>query len=166
MKEFHRIVAACDLSAYSEQVMDCAASLSEKLGAELIVVHVINQRDVDALMEAAHKIVPEETELIMSVNEYLESLRQERIEKIEALIKKTIMAGRKVRKVFRIGIPYQEIIGLAQEEKADMVVMGSKGKSNVSGLLFGSTAERVFRQSTVPVLTVRLGSEAKPQPVP
>ncbi len=166
MREFHRVVAACDLSAYSEQVLDCAASLAERLGGDLVVVHVINRRDIDALMEAVHKIVPDETGMALSVNEYLESVQSERVEKIEALIGKTCMAGRKVRKVFRIGIPCEEILGVADAEKADLLVIGSKGKSNIAGLLFGSTAERILRNSRAPVLTVRLQPAAEHQPMP
>lgn len=166
MRDFHRVVAACDLSAYAEQVMDCAASLANKIGGELVVVHVINRRDIDALMEAVHKIVPEETGLAMSVNEYIESVQVERVEKIEALIRDTSMAGRRVRKVFRIGIPCEEILEVARTEKADLLVIGSKGKSNIAGLLFGSTAERILRNSRVPVLTVRLQPSNESHPMP
>jgi nucleotide-binding universal stress UspA family protein len=156
MRDFHRVLAACDLSVYSEQVMDCAASLADRLGGELVVVHVINRRNIDALMEAVHKIVPEEAELAMSVNEYLESVQAERVDQLDALLRKTKMAGRKVRKLFRVGIPCEEILNVAGAEKADLLVIGSKGKSNIAGLLFGSTAERVLRNSPVPVVTVRL----------
>jgi nucleotide-binding universal stress UspA family protein len=166
MREFKKMLAACDLSAYSEQVLDCAASLADKLGGDLVVVHVINRRNIDALVEAVHKIAPEETALAMSVNEYLESVQRERVEKIEELIRGTSMAGRRIRKVFRVGIPCEEILAVAEAEHADMLVLGSKGKSNIAGLLFGSTAERVLRTSRVPVLTVRLLPSAESQPVP
>jgi nucleotide-binding universal stress UspA family protein len=166
MRDFQRVLAACDLSVYSEQVMDCAASLTDRLGGHLVVVHVINRRNIDALMEAVHKIVPEEAELAMSVNEYIESVQSERVEKIDALIRQTPMAGKKVRKLFRIGIPCEEILTVAQSEQADVLVIGSKGKSNIAGLLFGSTAERILRNSLVPVLTVRLHQSASSQPMP
>ena len=156
MRDFQRVLAACDLSVYSEQVMDCAASLADRLRGDLTVVHVINRRNIDAMMDAVHKIVPEEAELAMSVNEYLESVQSERAEQIDAVIRKTPMSGRKVRKLFRIGIPCEEILTVAEAERADLLVIGSKGKSNIAGLLFGSTAERVLRTSRVPVVTVRL----------
>jgi nucleotide-binding universal stress UspA family protein len=76
------------------------------------------------------------------------------------------MAGRRVRKVFRIGIPCEEILDVARTEKADLLVIGSKGKSNIAGLLFGSTAERILRNSRVPVLTVRLQPSNESHPVP
>jgi nucleotide-binding universal stress UspA family protein len=166
MREFKKVLAACDLSAYSEQVLDCAASLADKLGGDLVVIHVINRRNIDALVDAVHKIVPEEAGLAMSVNEYVESVQRERVEKIDALIRGTSMAGRTIRKVFRIGIPCEEILTAADSEQADLLVIGSKGKSNITGLLFGSTAERVLRSSRVPVLTVRLLPSAGSQPMP
>ena len=166
MRDFKRVLAACDLSVYSEQVMDCAASLAHRLGGDLVVAHIINRRNVDALMEAVHKIVPEEAELAMSVNEYLESVQSERVEKIDALIQQTRMAGKKVRKLFRIGVPFEEILTVTRSEQADLLVIGSKGKSNIAGLLFGSTAERILRNSQVPVPSVRLHQAAETQPVP
>jgi nucleotide-binding universal stress UspA family protein len=102
----------------------------------------------------------------MSVNEYVDSVTQERVEQIETLIRQTSMAGRRIRKLFRIGIPCEEILSVADSENADLLVIGSKGKSNITGLLFGSTAERILRASRVPVLTVRLLPSAESQPMP
>ena len=53
------------------------------------------------------------------------------------------------------GYPAEEILGIAEDEKCDMVVMGTHGRKGIDRILFGSVAEKVVKSSTVPVLTVR-----------
>jgi nucleotide-binding universal stress UspA family protein len=53
------------------------------------------------------------------------------------------------------GVPYDEIIKKALELPADLIIMGTHGRSGLDHVLFGSTAEKVVRKSPVPVMTVR-----------
>ena len=55
----------------------------------------------------------------------------------------------------RVGIPYQVITDRATKLPADLLVMGTQGRSGLSHLLLGSVAERVVRSAPCPVLTVR-----------
>ena len=54
--------------------------------------------------------------------------------------------------IFRTGHPAEGILEMTENEPFDLVVMGRKGRSNLANVLFGSTAERVFKHSTKPVL--------------
>lgn len=60
-----------------------------------------------------------------------------------------------VRTVIRKGPAQAEIVALAAEERADLVVMGTHGRGGVSRVLLGSVADRVLRTAPCPVLTVR-----------
>ena len=53
------------------------------------------------------------------------------------------------------GIPHVEIIRSADENKADIIVMGTHGRTGLSHVLLGSVAERVIRTSSIPVLSIR-----------
>ena len=63
--------------------------------------------------------------------------------------------GISVRAVVRTGEPYRGIVDLATDERADLVVMGTHGRSGMSRILLGSVADRVLRLGPCPVLTVR-----------
>jgi len=52
-------------------------------------------------------------------------------------------------------VPFEEIVKVAEEERADMIVMGTHGRSGLNRILLGSVAERVIRLAPCPVLTVR-----------
>lgn len=58
------------------------------------------------------------------------------------------------------GSPSSEIVRYAAENDCDLIVMGTHGRGGLNRLLLGSVAERVVRQSEVPVLTVRVGDDA------
>jgi nucleotide-binding universal stress UspA family protein len=55
----------------------------------------------------------------------------------------------------QVGVPFEEIVKIAGEERVDMIVMGTHGRSGLDRLLLGSVAERVIRLALCPVLTVR-----------
>jgi nucleotide-binding universal stress UspA family protein len=55
----------------------------------------------------------------------------------------------------RVGAPFLEIIHAAQSESADLIVMGTHGRSGLAHVLMGSVAERVVNKAPCPVLTVR-----------
>jgi len=149
MKNIHRILVAIDLSKYSSETLKCAADLASRLGAELIVVNVINQRDVDAI----EKI--ESIATGISVQKYVGLLKEERSQLMDALWSPASYPGLTLKIRFRIGIPYAELVKAVKEEGADLVVMGTKGRTDLADMLFGTTAEKMFRRCPVPLLSVR-----------
>ena len=54
-----------------------------------------------------------------------------------------------------MGVPYVEIVDAARDAGAELIVMGTTGKTGIQHLLLGSVAERVVRTAEVPVLSVR-----------
>ncbi len=147
-----------DLSSYSKDTLAYAATLAEMLKAELVIVNVINKRDMDAILRVAEGQFDRNIEKYVekSVDDYTKRVKEERTREIEKLIDEIGCADLTIKKVFRVGVPFQELISAIEDEGADLMVMGQKGRSDLAGVIFGSNAEKVFRRCPIPLLSVRL----------
>jgi nucleotide-binding universal stress UspA family protein len=84
-----------------------------------------------------------------------EAARRWAAETLEQWAAKARGAGLTVRIALRTGVPYAEIVELATNERADLVVLGTHGRGGINRALLGSVADRVVRLAPCPVLTVR-----------
>ncbi len=148
-KKIQKIAAAIDFSKYSVDVMRYAAFFAEKLDATLTAVNVINKRETDVIF-VAELGLPE-----MSVKNYVKQEKARRLELFKKLLEDAGRPQMPVKKIIRRGVPSAELIQAIKNEKANMVVMGAKGRSDLQGVLFGTTAEQMLHRSPVPVLSLR-----------
>ena len=150
-------MVGCDFSEYSKETLEYAASLAEKCQAELIVVNVINQRDVDTILKISDKTFDRTVERNVEklADDYVKRETAKRIQQIEKLIEEISCSHLSVKKVIRVGVPFQELTHSTENEQADLLVVGPKGRGNIAGVLFGSNAEKLFRYCPVPLLSVR-----------
>ena len=144
-------MVAVDFSVYSVKLVKYARGIAEDLKANLVFVNVINKRDIHAIRQAFGYHSKS-----LSVDDYISKLKHERAEKMQKLIEKTSCTNITHRVIIRTGIPFMELINAAEEAHVDIVIMGAKGRSDLAGILFGSTAEKMFRYCPVPLLSIRL----------
>ena len=157
MKNIRKIMVGCDLSKYTKDTLAFAAGMAEKFKAELIMVNVINKKEIDTLLKVAEGQFDRKIEKYVekSAEDYIAREKEQRLRQMEQLIKEIGCAGLSIRKIFRLGVPFQELILAIKEEGADIFIMGQKGRSDLSDVLFGSNAEKVFRRCPVPLVSVR-----------
>ncbi len=146
MKQLDKILFATDFSENSAHAFEYALTLAKKFDSRLIIIHVINEP-----VDLRGFYVPHVS---------FESLEKEIEEGAEKMMQKFCNAAigdfSNYETAIVAGIPYEEILKKAADEKVSLLVMGTQGRSGIDHLLFGSTAERVVRKATCPVMTVRL----------
>jgi nucleotide-binding universal stress UspA family protein len=149
MKTIDQIMVAVDFSPYSLPAVHYAARLARDLKAALRLVNVINQRDVDMTRKVADQVPA------FSFENYLEDARRDREELFDQLIREAGVADIPVKTNIRIGVPYQELLAVIDAKKPDLLVMAVKGRGNLVDTIVGSCAQKMFRRSSIPVLSVR-----------
>jgi hypothetical protein len=144
--KFSGIVVATDGSAYSAAAASEAIGLAKRNGSSLTVISVIPS-EVVALTDVGFNIDQRE---LMDQQEMHEAEKNAKAVK-EAAQKE----GVPVKAFVLSGKPAEAIIQTAQEKDADLIVLGSHGRTGLEKLLMGSVAERVIVLSSCPVLVVK-----------
>ncbi len=143
MSKFKKILVATDCSDISDKAFITATDLAKGLNASLHVVHIVQIHpsnipesgvvDIDEMQAAQEK----------AANAYLDKYIQKYGE------------GLDTSKAILHGDPATQVNKVVKETGADMIVMGTRGRTGVAHLIMGSVAESVLKNSEVPVMCVR-----------
>jgi len=143
-----KILVPIAFTQYSRGILNYAAELAAATGAEMLVVNVINERD----LQAVHKITAYGYKV--DVEKYISTIKKERREGFNEMIGALALPDDKVNFSFCVGVPAEELLKVVIGEKVDMVVMGVKAH-NLSELFAGSVAEQLFRRCPATVVFYR-----------
>lgn len=153
--DFKRILAPTDLSPLGEAGVQAAAELAQRLGARLILLHVVAPRELE---EPAAANVPRQT-----VDQIYEKVQDTVLEQYRRVVSAAVRQTISVETQVVVGAPVAEILTTARVKGADLIAMGTHGRSGVARLVMGSVAEEVLRKAPCPVLTVRPQEEVMAQ---
>jgi nucleotide-binding universal stress UspA family protein len=133
------ILHPTDFSERSQHAFWLACSLARDYGARLIVLHVV----------AAPAVVYAEG-MVPPIPEELRAAAQEELDRLQAP-RADVRAERRLAE----GDAVEETLRVARETNADLIVVGTHGRTGLGRLLMGSVAEQVVRRASCPVLTVK-----------
>jgi nucleotide-binding universal stress UspA family protein len=140
------ILVPCDFSKQAVNAFRFALDIARESGGEVHLTHVIE-------LPVMHDSV------LMPVMSFEEVLLKELKEKSQVeyakLIKKYADPKDKIKTTTQFGAPARMILSYIEEKKIDLVLMGTKGASGVKEYVIGSNAEKVVRNSPVPVIAVK-----------
>jgi nucleotide-binding universal stress UspA family protein len=150
--EVKTILVPSDFSEYAEHAFTWALGLAEKWGAKVLVIH--------AAPLFSHLAYPESVYMVD-----LAKMEQEIVadaeKRLQEFVAKKGASTVTVDTRAVLGDPFWEICQIAEREHADLIVMGSHGRTGLAHVFLGSVAERVVRHAPCPVLVARLPQPAK-----
>lgn len=175
---FHTIVAATDGSVHAGKAIDLASELAVKYQAKLILVHVLQQahipESVRHLLEMEHMVQPQPAErpptgdysVMLASTMDRGSQASAALRRVFDAWGKQILEGaesmareRGVQEVVTVleeeGDPVGRILECAERENADLLVVGSRGLSNIKGLFLGSVSHKLSQLSRCTCITVK-----------
>lgn len=148
MKTVTKIVAATDFSMHADKAAHRAALVADEVGAALELLHVV---DPAGFMAVRDWLGP-------SVDLGAAALAQAR-DGLQRFAEQFTAGGKPASASVRVGNPLQEVQAAAQA--ADLLVLGARGSHPMRDFILGTTADRLLRKSTGPLLVVR-ASSARP----
>ena len=161
--EAQKIVVPIDYSAYSAPALQWGMSLAQKYGAQLLVLHVIPK--------AVEEVYPEGVSSVSPMASYYDGmapgsrpfitqpiivdLQENAVNQLERFASEHLSDAFPVEVKVTVGKPAAEILRVVHKEGADLIVMGTHGRTGLRHLLLGSVAEAVSRHAPCPVFTLR-----------
>jgi len=144
--EIRKILAPTDFSGHAENALRFACGLAQRLGAELHLLHVLSEIVPTGPDPLLTPVLPPEY--------YRESEVQSR-EALAKLIQPSWGTPPVVEYAVRWDNPVEGIVEYAREAAIDLIVIATHGRTGLSHVLLGSVAERIVREASCPVLTIR-----------
>ena len=143
------ILVPTDFSADADQALDYAIALAQALQARLTLLHVFHLSPLS---------VGEMPPAVLTAT--LQEMETNAHQRMQATLTRVHHAGLQADSAIIEGMPFQTIIDTAQARGADLIIMGTHGRTGLIHVLMGSVAEKVVRLAPCPVLVTRGSTEA------
>lgn len=145
-----KIVVPTDFSKPAQLATDVATSIAKKAGAEIVLLHVIERSPSDSFNVEGQVSEMQDWEDKLFTLKMIKKSK----EKLSLLCEAIEMTDVTVSYKLKIGNPFQGIQQAITDEQADLVVMGTSGRSKLEQMIIGSNTEKVVRHAKCPVLTI------------
>jgi len=144
VKRFKKILVTTDFSDLSYAALDYAVAIRQFLDVQIYLLYVCEkQRSKKSSKQ------PRKKKRSKPISEAII------LQQLSAIADQFLSECGTVKKIIRYGEPYDEIVKFAQDEKMDLIIISTHGRTGILHAVLGSVTERVVRRSLVPVLTVK-----------
>lgn len=147
MIKMEHVLVATDFSSCAQAALQQAVSLAKKLNGRITLLHVFD-------LPLPYTSDPSLRDYPQMV-QWLQDFKKDQEKKLQAAAEKARQEGVDVAPLFKEGSPSSDIVPVAEEIKADLIVIGTQGRTGLPRFLMGSVAESVSRSAPCPVLVVR-----------
>lgn len=141
-----KILVPFDFSRHSQETLNFVLGLRELCDLSVVLLHVVPAGEVETFAELGGESAAVTARRIEEARVELEKEAERRRQEMPGLTLACRVAA---------GVPFKEICRLAEEEKFQLIVIGTHGRTGLSHLLIGSTAERVVQHASCPVLSIK-----------
>jgi nucleotide-binding universal stress UspA family protein len=145
MYDIKTILLTTDFSDTAARAVEPAVALARRFGARLVLTFVEEDRLPPLVVEY----------MAVGVEDVLSQQVDRAKTRLEEFAAAQLSGVEDLELVIGVGTPHVEIVRLAEEKHADLVVIATHGRGFISHAILGSTAERVLRRAHCPVLVVR-----------
>ena len=147
-ENIHRILIAVDDSSYSDQAVKYGVLLAKNMGSKITLVHVdeipiSSPYSADPLLNESPAMIPE----LMHIQEEASKLLFKKIKEQHGDVVE-------MSTVTKIGRAQDEILSVADDCKADMIILGTHGRTGFDHFISGSVSESVARKAKCPILII------------
>jgi nucleotide-binding universal stress UspA family protein len=146
---FNKVLIATDFSDDANLALNYGEEIARRFGGEVVVVHV--DQPLPPVISSDLGLAVDQG----MMSEFAEEQRRLAQKELDKIVNRLRDSGLKARSLLKVGAPFLEIIRTAQAEGADLIAMGTHGRTGLAHVLMGSVAERVVQKAACPVLTVR-----------
>lgn len=153
MDKIKKILAPTDLSKFSRSGVRYALELARDAGAELIVLHVVNYEEITQFQRGSDEV---------AVADFSSRAPQKLLERhqhaLRGFLKENcsdLLPLVEIEEKVEFGRPDKSIIEEARSAGVDLIVISTHGRSGLSHMILGSVTEKVVREASCPVLSIR-----------
>ena len=150
MLPFNRILCPTDFSPPASEAVRVAAELAGRFSAQLFLAHVVHPAPGMSLGQLGEGLEA------FDIRGYEKALVAAAKRKLKNLIGEAVPTELQAETVVVAGDPAKRILDLAEENKIDLIIISTHGRTGWHRLVAGSVAEKLVRHASCPVLTVRM----------
>jgi nucleotide-binding universal stress UspA family protein len=144
-----RILVPTDFSKASITALEVAFDVAKKANADIYLLHVVEEATPDSYLISGEWQKDNWDDRLFTFK-LLEKAKKQ----LEKLVQEPRFSAVKLVGELRLGNPFHGMNAIIAEQKVDLVVMGTRGQTNLESMVIGTNTERIVRHSRCPILTV------------